>query len=152
MKNAWRNTRKLRDQSGSGVRREDNASTFDTLLETKCPLFWRLDGIWGSRQNINPVLSLNSIRVKPGNTATNLPDRINPQLKSLDLEPELEKVDDIAPESPQHEFDNDDGEWEEIARSCKTPNSPSPIAITEGSCISQHNSINSVEESRISKT
>jgi hypothetical protein len=45
MKGAWRNARKLQEQSGEGVRAEDNAPTFNALLESKCPLFWRLDEI-----------------------------------------------------------------------------------------------------------
>ena len=60
MKNAWRNARKVQDQSGSGVQPEDNAPTFNALLESKCPFFWRLDGIWGTRQNVSPILILNS--------------------------------------------------------------------------------------------
>ncbi|KAF8436722.1 hypothetical protein BGX38DRAFT_1325945 [Terfezia claveryi] len=39
MKIAWRNARKLQEQSGEGVRSEDNAPTFNALLESKCPLF-----------------------------------------------------------------------------------------------------------------
>jgi len=60
MKNAWRNARKLQEQSGGGVRAEDNAPTFNALLETKCPLFWRLDEIWGTRPNVTPVMVVDS--------------------------------------------------------------------------------------------
>jgi len=45
MKAAWRETRKLREQSGSGVKPEDNAPSFVALLEKKCAFFWRLDEI-----------------------------------------------------------------------------------------------------------
>ncbi|RPB18712.1 hypothetical protein L211DRAFT_692041 [Terfezia boudieri ATCC MYA-4762] len=45
MKIAWRNARKIQEQSGEGLRSEDNAPTFNALLESKCPLFWRLDEI-----------------------------------------------------------------------------------------------------------
>ncbi|KAF8430147.1 hypothetical protein EV426DRAFT_708274 [Tirmania nivea] len=52
--------RKLREQSGSGVRAEDQVSSFNALLESKCPLFWRLDDIWGTRPNITPIIIADS--------------------------------------------------------------------------------------------
>lgn len=60
MKKAWSDARKLREQSGSGVRAEDQVSSFNALLESKCPLFWRLDDIWGSRPNITPIIIADS--------------------------------------------------------------------------------------------
>jgi len=53
MENAWGGSHKLQDQSGEGVRSEDNA-----LLESKCPLFWRLGGIWGTRPNTTPIAAV----------------------------------------------------------------------------------------------
>ncbi|KAF8424368.1 hypothetical protein EV426DRAFT_574030 [Tirmania nivea] len=60
MKKAWSDARKLREQSGSGVRAEDQVSSFNALLESKCPLFWRLDDIWGTRPNIIPIIIADS--------------------------------------------------------------------------------------------
>ena len=56
MKKAWSEARKLREQSGSGVRAEDQVPSFNALLESKCLLFWRLDEIWGTRPNATPIL------------------------------------------------------------------------------------------------
>ena len=60
MKGTWRNARKSQEQSGSGVREEDYAPTFNALLGSKCPLFWRLYQIWCTRPNATPVLIVDS--------------------------------------------------------------------------------------------
>ena len=36
MKMSWVKAHKLREQSGAGVRREDNVASFNALLEAKC--------------------------------------------------------------------------------------------------------------------
>ncbi|RPB18972.1 hypothetical protein L211DRAFT_670417 [Terfezia boudieri ATCC MYA-4762] len=35
-------------ESGEGLRAKDQLSTFNALLQSKCPMFWRLDDIWGT--------------------------------------------------------------------------------------------------------
>ena len=64
LKNSWRNARKLKlreeKQSGSGIRADDHASMLNAFLELKCPLFWGLDEIWGTRQDVSPALVLKS--------------------------------------------------------------------------------------------
>ena len=54
MKKAWIKARRLREELGSGARAEDQVATFNALLESKCPLFWKLDEIWG--QDATPIL------------------------------------------------------------------------------------------------
>jgi len=59
MRVAWKEARKLREQSGSGLKPEDNTPSFVALLEKKCAFFWRLDGLWGTRPNAAPIQSAN---------------------------------------------------------------------------------------------
>ncbi|KAF8430078.1 hypothetical protein EV426DRAFT_579629 [Tirmania nivea] len=39
------------DQSGWGLRPEENEQSINAVLEKKCPFFWRLDGVWGEHPN-----------------------------------------------------------------------------------------------------
>ena len=61
MKRAWRDARAMQDQSGWGLQEDENDSTINGVLERKCPFYWRLDAIWGSRPNVTVVHRLESI-------------------------------------------------------------------------------------------
>ncbi|KAF8461543.1 hypothetical protein BDZ91DRAFT_798027 [Kalaharituber pfeilii] len=54
----------LQERSGWGLTAEDNKESINTFIEKKCPLFWRLDAIWGSRPNSMVVASRESITVE----------------------------------------------------------------------------------------
>ena len=62
MKNAWRTARKIWEQSEFGAHAE---------VESKCPLFWRLDEIWGSRPNTAPNLILDPTQTQGPNPLVN---------------------------------------------------------------------------------
>ena len=61
MRNAWRNARRLLDQSGAGV---DDAAELNAVLNSKCPLFWRLDAIWGGFPNTTPIVTADPARTQ----------------------------------------------------------------------------------------
>ncbi|KAF8459360.1 hypothetical protein BGX38DRAFT_2985 [Terfezia claveryi] len=61
MKKAWKGARAMQIRSGWGVRYEDNEQSINELLERRCPFFWRLEELWGSRPNISVILHTESI-------------------------------------------------------------------------------------------
>ncbi|KAF8416864.1 hypothetical protein EV426DRAFT_721555 [Tirmania nivea] len=42
----------MQTRSGWGVKSEDNDKSINEVLERRCPFFWRLEEIWGSRPNV----------------------------------------------------------------------------------------------------
>ncbi|KAF8421680.1 hypothetical protein EV426DRAFT_608723 [Tirmania nivea] len=114
MKKAWSEARKLREQSGSGVRAEDQVSSFNVLLESKCPLFWRLDEIWGTRPNVTPILIADSTQDST-------------QQEPTKQEP-TQQADDLS--------DDEDFEWEDTS-----PPANIPISISTASSSSSESKI-----------
>ncbi|RPB26106.1 hypothetical protein L211DRAFT_694380 [Terfezia boudieri ATCC MYA-4762] len=51
MKGQWKKARAMIDQSGWGLRPEENEQSINAVFEKKCPFFWRLDGVWGEHPN-----------------------------------------------------------------------------------------------------
>ena len=86
LRTAWKKARQFCNQSGLGVRAEDNQASFNALLESKCPLFWRLDEMWGSRPNTTLVLILDSTQA---------------EIETPDIETQELEVPDIDLEIPQ---------------------------------------------------
>jgi len=56
MKVARSTAKKARDQSGWGLKAEDHSESQQTYLNKKCPFFYRLDEIWGTRANSTPFV------------------------------------------------------------------------------------------------
>lgn len=73
MRSSWKLARKLREQSGSGVKPEDNTPSFVAVLEKKCAFFWRLDVIWGPRPNVATTRLVDST---PSQQASDTPSQI----------------------------------------------------------------------------
>lgn len=61
MRNAWRNARRLLEQSGAGV---GDAAELNAILNSKCPLFWRLDAIWGGVPNTTLTVTTDPARTQ----------------------------------------------------------------------------------------
>jgi len=93
MKIAWSKARKLRDQSGAGVRAADYAPTFNAILESKCQLFWRLDEIWGTRLNATPILVVDSTR-DPTAAPQEIPAPVQEPAPTAELAPAAEQSGD----------------------------------------------------------
>ncbi|KAF8463881.1 hypothetical protein BDZ91DRAFT_295339 [Kalaharituber pfeilii] len=54
----------LQEIFGWSLTAEDNKESINAFIEKKCPLFWCLDTIWGSRQNAMVVASCESVTVE----------------------------------------------------------------------------------------
>jgi len=57
MKNSWKAAKKLQEESGFGVKEDDCTDSVNEVLNKKCKFFWRLDEIFGTRPNNNPVVT-----------------------------------------------------------------------------------------------
>ncbi|RPB20104.1 hypothetical protein L211DRAFT_572676 [Terfezia boudieri ATCC MYA-4762] len=55
MKKAWNAARAMQTRSGWGVRSGDNDQSINEVLERRCPFFWRLEELWGSRPNVSAI-------------------------------------------------------------------------------------------------
>ncbi|KAN0069405.1 hypothetical protein V8E54_012420 [Elaphomyces granulatus] len=56
MKNSWKAAKKLQEGSRFGVEEDDCTSSVNAVLNKKCRFFWRLDKMFGTRPNNNPVV------------------------------------------------------------------------------------------------
>ncbi|KAF8477480.1 hypothetical protein BDZ91DRAFT_778536 [Kalaharituber pfeilii] len=59
-KRAWKEARAMLDSPDRDIRPEDGVRSINELVERKCPLFERLDAIWGSRHAPNPTVTMES--------------------------------------------------------------------------------------------
>lgn len=123
MKNAWRSARKLWQQSGSGLRAEDNPPTLNALLESKCPLFWKLEGIWGGHPSTTPVLITDSTRTQG---QTQEPDPLSGE------KPEGTDTSTLA-RGFRHDSEDEDVEREETPPRELSPIVPSVTGSPKGS-------------------
>ncbi|KAF8430098.1 hypothetical protein EV426DRAFT_579780 [Tirmania nivea] len=126
LKIAWTKARKIRDQSGEGVRAEDQVPTFNALLESKCPMFWRLDAIWGTRPNAGAIVLGNSLQVGSAGDITQLSadESKDPKIKDSELEDHYSNT----PASAQViESSDEELEWE---RTLPRNQAPTPLGST----------------------
>lgn len=87
MKQAWKKGVQLRDQSGWGLRVQDNEPAVVQKLEKTCPFFWRLDRIWGTGPQAPPLAIMAAERARTTREdSANQPDGDEP----LHLEDEVE--------------------------------------------------------------
>ena len=108
MKNSWKAAKKLQEESGFGVKEDDctnsvngrifqlfanweAAAAYPVCLEVlnkKCKFFWRLDEIFGTRPNNNPVVTTDTL----------------PQQEPEQEQPESQQ-EPLSESQPQMEFD-----------------------------------------------
>jgi len=61
MRKAWKDAKAMQERSGWGVKPEVNEESINEILERKCPFFWRLEEIWGSRPNATVIFVGNTL-------------------------------------------------------------------------------------------
>ena len=71
MKRSWKEAKAMANQSGFGVRAEDNTTSVNEVLERKCQFYFRLEEIWGSRPNAQVIAPLESSTVLQGSRMIN---------------------------------------------------------------------------------
>ena len=110
MKRSWQAARILMNSSGWGV--EDMYDTVNKLLERKCPFFWRLEEIWGTRPNVRVIMDTESSK---------MPLIMEAREKVLEDEDEDEDADEDA----------DEDEYTSVLSWNETPQPPTrPCSLT----------------------
>jgi len=55
MEKTWKDAKAMQAQSGWGVNPEESEASINQELQRRCPFFWRLGEIWGSRPNVSVI-------------------------------------------------------------------------------------------------
>jgi len=98
MKNSWKAAKKLQEESGFGVKEDDCTGSVNDVLNKKCRFFWRLDKMFGTRPNNNPVV-VTSDTISPHEQPSESQFQPQPNPLVLDDWPESES-DDRANDAP----------------------------------------------------
>ena len=132
MKRAWKEARAMQDQSGWGLQPDDNETSINDRLKRKCPFYWRLDAIWGSRPNVTVVDRMESMSVKASQKDSQSQVQRLSQIPSLPEQASsyAEEADDVEegseivqldpPASPQLSDDDTEFEWPASPMDCGT--------------------------------
>ena len=64
MKKHWKDARAMAEHSGWGLQnQDDNEDSINAKLECKCPFYWQLEELWGSRPNATVILDMESSQI-----------------------------------------------------------------------------------------
>jgi len=61
MEKTWKDGKAMQAQPGWGVKSEESEASINQVLERRCPFFWRLEEIWGSRPNESVIYNTETI-------------------------------------------------------------------------------------------
>ena len=65
IKRSWKEAKAMQEQSGWGAKPEENETSINEVLERKCPFFWRLEEVWGTRPNATMIVNTESSTAPP---------------------------------------------------------------------------------------
>ena len=106
MKKQWRDTSAFRTKSGWGLQEDNLERTIHEALEKKCPYFFRLDAIWGTRPGATARVHIDSQTEvpemdPPPSQSTESPSPPPPSAAATQTSYDLRDMDDFEGTSTQ---------------------------------------------------